>query len=186
MTDAQTSADDRIVDAALTLIAERGLGGVTMTEIAARAGVARQTLYNHYPDVDSIVVAVLDRHAADSLARVTALIGTADSADAKLELLVRHTVAAAAHGHPAADFQAGLSPPARATIEEHGEAARGLIASILEEGVAGGTFLDTVDPNAYAYLVQATLLGGVDLAVASGDQAEAATLTTEMILRSLR
>ncbi len=182
----QASADDRIVEAALTLIGERGLGGVTMTDVAAGANVARQTLYNHYPDIDSIVVAVLDRHARDSLAQVTALVGTADSAAAKIELLVRHTVAAAAHGHPATDFQAGLSPQARATIEQHGETTRSLIASILEEGVAAGMFGDTVDPTAHAYLVQATLLGGVDLAVASGDQAEAAALTTETILRSLR
>jgi AcrR family transcriptional regulator len=46
-----TSADDRIIDAALSLIGERGLGEVTMVEVARRAGVARQTLYNHYPDV---------------------------------------------------------------------------------------------------------------------------------------
>lgn len=186
MTELSTSADERIVEAALELIAERGLGGVTMTDVAAGAKVARQTLYNHYSDIDSIVVAVLDRHARASLAQVTALVGTTDSVDGKIELLVRHTVAAAVHGHPAADFQAGLSPPARARIEQHGEATRGLITAILEEGVTAGAFRETVDPAAHAYLVQASLLGAVDLAVASGDPAEAAALATETMLRSLK
>ena len=185
MTAVSTSADARIFEATLGLIAERGLGGVTMTEVAARAGVARQTLYNHYPDVDSIVVAVLDRHAVDSLSQVTALVATASSPHAKLELLVRHTMAAAAHGQPAVDVQAGLSPPARATIAEHQRATRQLIGTILEEGVATGDFADFVVPEMHAFLVQATLLGGIDLAVATGGQAEATSLTTATILRSL-
>jgi AcrR family transcriptional regulator len=35
-----------ILDAAAALIAEHGLAGVTMSQIAAQAGIGRATLYN--------------------------------------------------------------------------------------------------------------------------------------------
>ena len=43
--------------ATFELVAEEGLGSVTMTAIADRADVARQTLYNHFNDVEQIVIA---------------------------------------------------------------------------------------------------------------------------------
>lgn len=47
---------DRIYTAAIELIRERGYGAVTMTDIAKAAGVARASVFNHFPaDRKSVV-----------------------------------------------------------------------------------------------------------------------------------
>ena len=71
----QQSTDDRIIHAALTLIAHEGLGAVTMRSIAESAGISRQTLYNHYPDIDSIVAGALRRHNEESIQLLESSLG---------------------------------------------------------------------------------------------------------------
>jgi AcrR family transcriptional regulator len=48
---------DAALDAAAALISERGLAGITMSEIAERAGIGRATLYRHFSDVDALLLA---------------------------------------------------------------------------------------------------------------------------------
>lgn len=57
----QPSAADRLLDAAARLFYARGVPNVGINEIIARAGVARMTLYHHFPSKDALVKAVLDR-----------------------------------------------------------------------------------------------------------------------------
>jgi AcrR family transcriptional regulator len=54
-----------ILDAAERCLAEAGLHGAPMEAVAARAGVAVGTLYNHFKSRDALVNAVLDRRYAD-------------------------------------------------------------------------------------------------------------------------
>jgi len=66
------SAADRLLDAASRLFYTRGVPNVGINEIIARAGVARMTLYHHFPSKDALVKAVLERRRAErqaSLAR---------------------------------------------------------------------------------------------------------------------
>lgn len=49
-----------IVDAALALFAERGLPGFSMTEVAARAGLVKGTLYLYWPTREELLLAVLE------------------------------------------------------------------------------------------------------------------------------
>jgi len=57
---------DRIVDAAVTLHGTVGIARTTISQIADRAGVGRQTVYRHFPDELSLVRACsglyFDRH----------------------------------------------------------------------------------------------------------------------------
>ncbi len=64
---------DAILDTTVALVVERGLRGVTMSQIAERAGVGRATLYKYFPDVESILVAWHQRHAASHLAHLEQL-----------------------------------------------------------------------------------------------------------------
>jgi AcrR family transcriptional regulator len=52
------SVNDAILDAAEEVASEAGLGGMTITEVADRAGVAVGTLYNYFPDGDAILSAL--------------------------------------------------------------------------------------------------------------------------------
>ena len=104
---------DRIMVAAFELVAEEGLGSVTMTAIADRADVARQTLYNHFTDVEQIVIAGMVEYNAIGFAHLMELLGATATTEAKLDLLVRHTVASTRHGHTVADLRNALAEQGR-------------------------------------------------------------------------
>jgi AcrR family transcriptional regulator len=58
----------QIVDAARALINEQGLDALSVDDIAAAAGVARSTVYNHFADRDEIVRECLARAHRDLMA----------------------------------------------------------------------------------------------------------------------
>jgi AcrR family transcriptional regulator len=58
---------DATLDATATLVAEHGLTGVTMSQIARESGIGRATLYKYFPDIESILAAWHERHIAEHL-----------------------------------------------------------------------------------------------------------------------
>jgi AcrR family transcriptional regulator len=54
------SARDRILDTAYELFSQRGIRGVGVDEVIERAGVAKATLYRHFPSKDRLVLAFLE------------------------------------------------------------------------------------------------------------------------------
>jgi len=63
-------AGDPILDAALAAVMDVGLRRTTLADVARRAGVSRMTVYRQYPDLDSIVGALLTRELTALLAQV--------------------------------------------------------------------------------------------------------------------
>jgi AcrR family transcriptional regulator len=59
-----------MLSAAEAVFAERGLHGASMNAIAARAGVAVGTLYNHFKDRDALLTALLVARHADFMTRL--------------------------------------------------------------------------------------------------------------------
>lgn len=59
-----------ILDAALELFAERP--EASMAEVAAAAGVARQTVYAHFSSREALIVAAADRALAETLSAIDA------------------------------------------------------------------------------------------------------------------
>jgi len=55
------TARERILDTSYDLFSHRGVRGVGVEEVIARAGVAKATLYRHFPSKDHLVVAFLER-----------------------------------------------------------------------------------------------------------------------------
>jgi AcrR family transcriptional regulator len=55
------AASERIVETAYELFSRRGIRDVGVDEIIERAGVAKATLYRHFPSKDDLVVAFLER-----------------------------------------------------------------------------------------------------------------------------
>lgn len=73
---------DAILSVAARLIAEKGVGAMKMTELAAVAGIPIGSVYQYFPDKSAIVRALLDRHSniiqrkvEDAFAAVTSLNG---------------------------------------------------------------------------------------------------------------
>jgi len=56
--ESQGSTKERILSAAMRLIAERGVGGLRIRELAREAGLREGSIYNHFPGREAIVQAL--------------------------------------------------------------------------------------------------------------------------------
>jgi AcrR family transcriptional regulator len=73
-------SEKAILDAARTLIAERGVEGLTVEGVAARSGVAKTTIYRRWRDKDELALAIL----VDATDKISA---PPDLGDTRKELL---------------------------------------------------------------------------------------------------
>ena len=92
-----------VLDATAGLVGERGLTGVTMSEVAKRTGLGRATLYKYFPEVDSILVAWHERQVGDHLQQLADTWEQTGSLEAVLE-----AYAFICHEHPTAEPAASL------------------------------------------------------------------------------
>jgi AcrR family transcriptional regulator len=58
---ARPGARERLLDTAYELFSRRGIRDVGIDEVIERAGVAKRTLYRHFPSKDDLVLAFLER-----------------------------------------------------------------------------------------------------------------------------
>jgi AcrR family transcriptional regulator len=66
----QRHSDDALLDAARDCVVEVGVRRTTLTDIAKRAGVSRMTLYRRFPDVGTLVRALMTREFTKLLGRI--------------------------------------------------------------------------------------------------------------------
>jgi AcrR family transcriptional regulator len=110
-----------IIEAAEEVFAENGLHATSMNEIAARAGVAVGTLYNHFTDKDALITGLfelrrqellelidteLKRPATDFRAQLGAVIAAKFDYFDKHQRFYKMLWNEEAQGHPAASKQA--------------------------------------------------------------------------------
>lgn len=67
---------DSIITAAADVFCREGFGGTCIDEVAARAQVSRQTVYNHYREKETLFMAVVEEVMARANAAVFALLST--------------------------------------------------------------------------------------------------------------
>lgn len=69
--EASLSNNDKILLAAIDLIAEKGYNGVTTSEIAAAAGVSEKTLFRHFGSKQNMLESAFDRfHYTEEMTKV--------------------------------------------------------------------------------------------------------------------
>ncbi len=69
---------ERILDAAEVLFAEHGYHGTTLRDVATRVGLRNPSLYNHFPNKDSLYAAVLERGLGPVLAALSEFVAAGD------------------------------------------------------------------------------------------------------------
>lgn len=80
---------DATLDATAALVAEHGLTGVTMSQIAQQSGIGRATLYKYFPDIESILTAWHERHITGHLRHLAEISEQATDPGERLETVLR-------------------------------------------------------------------------------------------------
>jgi AcrR family transcriptional regulator len=137
---------DAVLDAAWTLVRERGLLAVTMSDIAATAGIGRATLYKYFPDVTSVLSAWHERQISGHLTQLTEL-GSGHGDRLREVLSGVADIARHSSGH-----DLGLEAVLRRGHQsQHGVGARDhlhrMIAGLIAEGVGRGDLRGDVPPE---------------------------------------
>ncbi|MEU4237118.1 TetR/AcrR family transcriptional regulator [Actinoplanes sp. NPDC026619] len=76
---------DAAMDALAALVAEHGLVALTMSQIAAKAGIGRATLYKYFPDAQAVLTAWHERQVTAHLDQLIAADDPAAAAVVRLE-----------------------------------------------------------------------------------------------------
>lgn len=85
------AAAQEILGAAEQLFSERGIHATHMADIAARAGVAVGTLYNHFADRDALLQALMDQRRLEMLSKVDECLVEVDGKPFRAQLRAVYT-----------------------------------------------------------------------------------------------
>lgn len=143
-----------ILQAAAGLLGDEGLAGTSVEAIAARAGVAKTTIYRHWPDRAALLL--------DAVSGLGDAYRAEDTADLRHDLVVslreieqRITRSPFSRVLPALIDAAERDPAMAAAFEAHGQARRRHLLARLSKAVAAGELPADTDVT----LLHALLVG---------------------------
>jgi AcrR family transcriptional regulator len=185
----RTAARDRIVRAALELVARGGYREAQVAAVARRAGVATGTVYRHFPskaDLLTEVFRVASQHEVDAVAAATAAPGATapDRIAAAVETFARRAL----RGRRLA--WALLAEPVDPAVEaerlQFRRAYAEVFAAAVRDGIAAGEL-----PDQDAAFTATALVGAIGEALVgplspTGAAADADALVANLITFSLR
>lgn len=155
------------VVAAARLFVQRGLDGVTMSDIAEVTGVPRATLYYHFEGKEAVFASISGRVLDDFEAMVVGVLSGPGTAAERLRSLMRAQLdfyAANVWAFLAVQLDLGRAARRAEMAERAARAYVRPVAKLLQEGVTDGTIRPVGDPLAVA----AALLGTVTVASIQG------------------
>jgi AcrR family transcriptional regulator len=195
-----------LVDAAIDVIAERGVRGFSMAEASRRLGVTTAAPYRHFADRDELLAAVATRAlavfaamlstAADTAADAAAEADAVDPPARRLAAMAGAYVRFAAQQRPLFDtlFSSGLDKSRHPELQRAWEPVDGLLTTVVLEvcdgdAVAAEALSDAIEASAHGY---AMLLSdgeyghGPDVVSATADRAIASARALIAGRRALR
>jgi len=144
------AAVDAVLDTTAALVAEHGLRAVTMSQIAARTGIGRATLYKYFPDVEAILHAWHERQITAHLGHLAQVRDHAGDASQRLAAVLESfaLIAHESRGHHDTELAALLHRDDQVIrAQQH---LRDMIAELLAEGAEAGDIRDDVAPGELA------------------------------------
>jgi AcrR family transcriptional regulator len=151
---------DAILDAAAAIVHEHGLTGVTMSQLAAAAGIGRATLYKYFPDVQAVLVAWHERQVTGHVQQLAAARDEAGEPLEKLAAVLR-TYALIGYRHHGTDLAGALHRgPHMAEAEQH---LHSLIRDLIADSARAGAARADVDAAELAQFCRHALGAASDL-----------------------
>jgi AcrR family transcriptional regulator len=155
-----------LAEAVRQLVLERDYDAITMGHIAARAGLARNTLYNYARDKTALVLALTERAGRPAVERVAAIAARdADPAEQRLREIVEavleastdqalHLMFRPGSGRPVTEVPKGPDGPLHAIVVE--------VEGVVRDGIARGEFRDVGDVHLAVELLAGVVRAGAE------------------------
>ncbi|TDE98979.1 TetR/AcrR family transcriptional regulator [Occultella glacieicola] len=167
------------------LMAEAGFDSVSLADIAARAGVGRTSVYNHFPDKESLLISFIEHETSHFVAELTAALAQVDDPHEQLRVYVREQISLKRVYHlaPGPDLRSVVSHETGMRLREHVIQVEVLLRRILEAGIADGSLPDQ-DVSAVVPLIN-SCLSGRTFPDSGPDRERAITATESFVLRAV-
>lgn len=176
----------QIIGAARELVIEQGMPNVSMSAVAKAAGISRQTLYNHFDDLEQIMLAGVETAVEEAESHMTDALAEAPDSKTALDWYVWGSVLGIAGDELALGAGGGMSHEAEARAMEILDRFHSHLNRILHEGVADGSFRPDLDPDATSELLF-HMIGSSRMLIAHGrDPEEVARRTAELVAAAVR
>lgn len=179
-----------LLDALERLLAERGADSVTLAQIAAEAGIARNTIYNYARDKQDLLAAAAERAGNDLAPRISDIAGGPGSALERLSATVgallsffvsgthRHLLLQSLTGALPQDVGRSAGAPFASVVAD--------LTAIVEDGAEQGRFRVGGDPGLTTRLLSGTMAVAVhEVAAAPGTLPAVRERTMEFLLGAL-
>lgn len=146
-----------LVDAAIAVIAERGVRGFSLAEATRRLGVTTAAPYRHFADRDALLAAAAARALSDFAAMLGDAADAADTPAQRLAAMAGAYVRFAAQQRPLFDtiFNSGLDKSRYPELQRAWEPVDALLAVVLQvcdgDTAAADALADAVEATAHGY-----------------------------------
>lgn len=159
---ARSEKRDRIIDAAVSVFAEKGYRAARISDIARGAGVADGTIYLYFRNKEDLLLTIFEEKMVGILEGLqAALDGVTDPADRMRAFAHFHFEQMRQHPALAQVFQVELRQSTRFVRKYRPErlwAYLGLFGDIVKQGQAAGVFRADLDP----FLAKWAFFGALD------------------------
>jgi TetR/AcrR family transcriptional regulator, fatty acid metabolism regulator protein len=175
-----------ILQVAEEVLMEKGYYETSIDEIASRVGIAKGTVYLHFPSKEDLIVAIVMKEIRQLIVEIETIADTEGSAQSKLELIlqrlygtfVKRMQLISGMFHSVAPHQ--LKEQGKKIMAQWEQAAE-VIQVIVEQGKAAGefttdiptsvmvsAFFSLLSPGSYARLMLGEKIEGTELAKCLG------------------
>jgi AcrR family transcriptional regulator len=163
----------RLFSALGSLMTESGFDAVSLADIAARAGLGRTAVYNHFPDKEALLLAFVEDETSSYVATLEEALDGVDDPEQQLRVYVQQQIRLrrAYHLAPGPDLRSVVSPATLDRLRDHADQVERILRDILAAGVASGRLpeqdLDTVVPLVNACLKARDASGPSEASIAA-------------------
>ncbi len=176
---------EQVLTAALELLGERGMAGLTMSALAQRAGMSRATLYHYFSDVDAVLAAWVGEEIKRSLAALVSEASAIADPLARLEYVIdaqAQLFASQHHRLNAEHFESEAGAPAvRREVSNQMAPLRHLLAATVADAQRLGIFRSDLSADLAADLVLG-LIGAIRRRLVAGNMRAAEAAPAVMAL----
>lgn len=183
---ARAAIRSQIVAAARRLVIDEGMPNVSLAAVAKAAGVSRQTVYNHFSDLEEIILSGVEATVGAVAGPMGEMLEAVDDPARALDVYVRASISAMANDELAMGNAGAMSPDGQAHALDILEAFHTPLNRILHAGVDDGTFRADLDPDATSEIVF-HMIGSARTPIARGrDVDDVADRVADLVGRAVR